>query len=98
MSNLIWIQKWYLSNCDGDWEHAYGISIGTLDNPGWSVTINLRGTQSEGLTMDRIQRETTDSDWVHCSISNMEFQGAGGPENLDEILQIFRALVDPAGK
>jgi len=98
MSNLIWVQKWYLFNCDGDWEHGYGVRIDTLDNPGWSVKINLNGTQAEGLTTEPIQRKTTDTDWVHCSISNKEFQGAGGPENLDEILQIFRALVEAAGK
>lgn len=31
-----WLQKWYKSQCDGDWEHEYGIKIETVDNPGWS--------------------------------------------------------------
>lgn len=34
-----WLQEWYIQNCDGDWEHCYGIKIGTLDNPGWSIDI-----------------------------------------------------------
>jgi hypothetical protein len=33
------IQGWYAAQCNGDWEHRYGVSIDTLDNPGWSVTL-----------------------------------------------------------
>ena len=33
------LQQWYLAQCDGDWEHGYGVSITTLDNPGWSLDI-----------------------------------------------------------
>jgi len=29
------IQDWYRRQCDGDWEHSYGVKIETLDNPGW---------------------------------------------------------------
>lgn len=29
--DLIWLQSWYLSNCDGEWEHGYGVAIDTLD-------------------------------------------------------------------
>jgi hypothetical protein len=35
------LQSWYESHCDGDWEHDKRIRIGTLDNPGWRVYINL---------------------------------------------------------
>jgi hypothetical protein len=28
------LEAWYASRCDGEWEHGYGISIETLDNPG----------------------------------------------------------------
>lgn len=31
--------RWHTEKCDGDWEHQGGIAIGTLDNPGWSITI-----------------------------------------------------------
>jgi ribosomal protein L37E len=31
------LSDWYAAQCDGDWEHEFGIHIGTLDNPGWSV-------------------------------------------------------------
>ena len=32
-STLTWLQAWYMSNCNGDWEHGYGVSVRTLDNP-----------------------------------------------------------------
>ena len=31
---LEWLMNWYESNCDGDWEHSYGVKIESLDNPG----------------------------------------------------------------
>lgn len=27
--------------CDGDWEHQGGITIQTVDNPGWVITLHL---------------------------------------------------------
>lgn len=36
------LQDWYCSQCNGDWEHGYGVSIETLDNPGWSLKIELK--------------------------------------------------------
>jgi hypothetical protein len=38
------LQNWYAAQCDGNWEHAWGIKIDTLDNPGWTVTIYLHDT------------------------------------------------------
>ena len=35
---LSWLQQWYSAHCDGEWEHGFGVTIATLDNPGWSVT------------------------------------------------------------
>ena len=98
MNNLAWLQQWYLSNCNGDWKHGLGISIDTLDNPGWSVKISLIGTYAENIRTPGLKREADDSDWVHCSISEKEFSGYGGPGNLEEILHIFRTLVEEAEK
>jgi hypothetical protein len=98
MTNLAWLQQWYLSNCDGDWEHQYGVHVNTLDNPGWSVKINLLGTRWESLETSPIHREASEADWMHCSINKKEFNGHGGPENLEELLQVFRSLVEEAGK
>ncbi|MFT5930929.1 MAG: hypothetical protein ACI93G_000001, partial [Hyphomonas sp.] len=39
--------RWYQSQCDGDWEHSFGLKIESLDNPGWSVHVDLEGTSLE---------------------------------------------------
>jgi hypothetical protein len=31
---LTQIEQWYKSNCNGLWEHQFGLRIETLDNPG----------------------------------------------------------------
>ncbi|MGW1432997.1 Imm53 family immunity protein [Streptomyces sp. NPDC002431] len=42
-----WLQGWYSAQCDEDWEHEWGVRINTLDNPGWSVRIDLEDTDLE---------------------------------------------------
>lgn len=51
--DFLWIQKWYQAQCNGDWEHSYGIIIETIDNPGWSITIDLETTELEGKTFKK---------------------------------------------
>ena len=47
MDAIKWLQEWYKSNCDGDWEHLFGVQITTLDNPGWLIEIDLTDTDEE---------------------------------------------------
>ena len=49
----MWIQEWFFSQCNDVWEHSYGIKIDTLDNPGWSVLVDLHGTELENNVADR---------------------------------------------
>jgi hypothetical protein len=28
--------QWYAAHCDSEWEHTYGVTLDTLDNPGGS--------------------------------------------------------------
>ena len=44
MEILSRLQMWYVVQCNGDWEHSSGITITSLDNPGWLVKIDLEGT------------------------------------------------------
>ncbi|WP_081062456.1 Imm53 family immunity protein [Burkholderia cepacia] len=51
IDSLTALQRWYESRCDGVWEHAHGIEVVTLDNPGWKVKlewIDWRATNDEG--------------------------------------------------
>ena len=52
MEILEWIQDWFTSNCDGDWEHGYGIIITTLGKPGWDVEIDISKTSVANMNMN----------------------------------------------
>jgi hypothetical protein len=86
---LIGLESWFTDNCDGDWEHGWGVRINTLDNPGWSVDIDLAGTLLFGKPFAQVREERAENDWVHCWIDAGVFKGRGGPKNLSEILGLF---------
>lgn len=85
-------QTWYNNQCDGTWEHQYGVSIDTLDNPGWVVLVDLVGTDMQSVQMEPIIEENTEDDWLRCKIDDGKFVGNGGALNLDAILRIFLGL------
>ncbi|GLS05287.1 hypothetical protein GCM10007860_24370 [Chitiniphilus shinanonensis] len=89
---LTWMEAWFSTCCNGKWEHGSGIKIETLDNPGWSVSIELAGTPYERVSMPDFVVERDDTDWVSCSIKDGVFRGFGGMENLKEILNLFKAV------
>ncbi len=65
MSELRQLQAWFKSHCDGDWEHGNGVRIETLDNSGWSVSINLDGTDSEdGTFVEVVDSYNHDTNWI----------------------------------
>lgn len=88
------LQQWYESECNGDWEHTFGIRIETLDNPGWLVTIDLAETKWESLTIGRKIVEKGDSDWIQHEVANSQFIGCGGPGNLGEVVSLFFDVID----
>jgi len=89
------LQLWYNRQCDGSWEHQYGVSIDTLDNPGWSVLVDLVGTDLQSMQMEPIVEEESDQDWIHCKIENGKFVGNKSPLKLNAILHAFFALMPP---
>jgi immunity protein 53 of polymorphic toxin system len=90
---LAWLQEFYAGNCNGDWEHLHGVTISTLDNPGWSVEIDLEDSPLEARVFERVERESTDTDWIQCWVEGIIWHGRGGARNLQEILEIFRRWV-----
>jgi len=83
------LTAWYHQQCDGDWEHTYGITIETLDNPGWRVKIDLAYTELADQPFQIVDRLEPELDWIRCWVSDQTFHAAGGPEQLEEILRIF---------
>lgn len=93
MELLQWLQNWYKENCDGYWEHIYGISIGNLDNPGWKVEIDLTDTELEEKIFNTIKYDNGD-DWLVCEIKENVFCGYGDENKLITILQIFKDFAE----
>ena len=83
------IQRWYESQCDGEWEHEFGVRIATLDNPGWTVEIDLEETLLEGRTFPKIENMGPERDWLFCEVLEGKFRGHGGPLMLGSILRAF---------
>lgn len=80
---------WFESNCDEDWEHSYGIKIYTLDNPGWTIEIDLAETRLSNVVFSTTTIDRSESDWIYCTVTDGVFRGAGGINNLDELIEIF---------
>jgi hypothetical protein len=95
MSVLTELQKWYLAQCDGDWEHSYGVTVGTLDNPGWTLTVDLTDTTLDGRSFAGHSYgvgpdgEASGDEWLHCAVEKGRFTAAGGPEKLEEMIGVF---------
>lgn len=93
---LVWLQNWYFDHCDGLWEHSSGVRINTLDNPGWGLSINLRGTSLESRGFERIKIDSAEKEWVHCWVEDKRFEARSGPRNLSEAIGIFRSWAEDA--
>jgi len=91
---LEWLQQWYLSNCDGNWEHENGVQINTLDNPGWLIDIDLKKTSLEGLEIPYSINEISETEWEAYSISNNVFKGRCSPNKLNRVIEIFKEIVE----
>lgn len=92
---LTWLQAWYAQLCDGDWEHAEGIRVETLDNPGWRVRISLRDTPLESNSKPRSEVYRSKYDWCTTWVEDATFHAACGPLNLGEAIHDFRSWAQP---
>jgi hypothetical protein len=96
------LQRWYADQCEEEtgpdrtpWQHRYGVQIQTIDNPGWSVGIDLVGTTLEGATMPMRELDNGDEDWCTCGIHEGRlFSGVGDPSKLTMILAELLRLAE----
>jgi hypothetical protein len=98
---LKWLQNWYKSQCDSDWEHEFGVIIDTVDNPGWYVVINLTGTECEAKPFSPIEYNMNDEDaddWYFCLLRNNNFEASGSPNRLFDSLNNFREWAEECKK
>ena len=89
------IQAWHKMQVEGGRDLALGVRIETLrERPGWSVQIDLAGTQLSGLTLAPYKEGATDRDWLAYRIKNDRFEGIGDPTKLQALLYAFLDLAD----
>lgn len=101
--NLVWLSQWYLSQCNNDWEHSYGVKIDTLDNPGWSLKIDLTNTPMQGQPFQREEDGEISGDldewrqtgsWWVARVDGNTFNVTCGPLDLAAAVGVFRRWVD----
>ena len=84
------LQNWYLSQCNGDWEHLCGIKIGNIDNPGWTIEVDILETNLFDKEFNELNiQRNEEHDWIQCKVKSHKFEGACGPKNLEEMINIF---------
>jgi len=98
MNILEWFQNWYQSQCNGDWEHTFGVKINTIDNPGWSIEVNLEETEFENVVIEYKLVEKSENDWYGLSVENSLFKGVGDPSKLNLILEKFKEIIENGSK
>lgn len=101
--------EWYARHCDGEWEHEFGVQINTLDNPGWTCSINLKQTCMDGVPFDAVVVGEEDDNyddegrqigpWWTCKVDAEGcFDIACGPRDLLAALAVFQNWVLSSGK
>jgi hypothetical protein len=94
------LQRWYRSHCNEDWEHRFGVRIDTLDNPGWSLVVDLEGTDLQDRSFHEIKvgvsadSHPESEDWIVCKVDGRKFVAHGGPFKLEEMIAIFLAWAE----
>lgn len=92
------LADWYADQCDGDWEHEFGVTIETLDNPGWLIKVDLSDTDAEGTTLEPKLSEFGEGAWIHVAADGSVLRVACSPRLLDSALKhVLSILVRAEG-
>ena len=94
MDEIKWLEEWMRGECNGDWEHCYGIKICTLDNPGWWVQIDLMETNLFGKHFETYANYIDDNNWIHCQVKDNQFDAGGDLSKLKELINVFKNWVE----
>lgn len=90
MNEVQWLQKWYYMNCFDTKCCECGVTIATLDNPGWYIKIDLKFTALETKQFQSITIERSENNWIFATRETSVLEFSGGPYNLEEMITIFR--------
>ncbi|MEV6673286.1 Imm53 family immunity protein [Streptomyces sp. NPDC051162] len=94
MNALHFLQFWYESQCDEDWEHEFGVRIATLDNPGWIIEIDLIGTTIEGRELRKSKHESPDGRWIWSWSDGEKYHSSCDPFSLEDAVLRFKEFAE----
>jgi len=89
MTTLQRLQEWLQKNYNDTWDRGESISIEALDDPGWRVRVDLRGTLLELTELPERKTERSRDDWTVVRRTATTFEAFGGPRNLEDLLVAF---------
>jgi hypothetical protein len=89
-----WLSDWYIKNCNGDWEHDYGILIETIDNPGWHVTIDVQDSIIDIENRQWKYSENSPNDWFGFKVEEGKFDASGDPTKLEYLILLFKEITE----
>ncbi len=89
------LMGWYNANCDGDWEHSYGVKIETTEEGGWLFQADLADTAYATDDLARRESRRSDADWLVVEIHDGAYRASGGGCSLIDIVAGFVAYVVP---
>lgn len=92
MDTLEWLEKWLIKQSDGNWEHGCGIQMKTLNNSGWSLEVELDGTDLFLPDKEWELHESGDG-WYGYEVYDNTFKSSGDPKKLNFLIQLFKEKI-----
>jgi hypothetical protein len=86
---IVALEDGYWHQRNENWKHEFRLSMDTLDNPDWKITIDLNNPDIINKIFETYKVERAKNNWCCCWIENLKFEGRGGAKNLREILEVF---------
>jgi len=80
---------WYERQSVNDWQEDSGITISSLDNPGWSLKVDLKGTDLQHKDFREMRIDKSEHDWLFARRTEYMFEAFGGPGNLNALIATF---------
>ena len=89
------LQSWYGEQCNGIWEHQYGVSISNIDNPGWIFEVDLSDTILLEKKFESVVMNNNESgEWYNCQKYANKFIANCSPYELIVVIKIFTDWVN----
>lgn len=89
-SAVDWLSRWCgeRRNCG----RPVSITIDTLDNPGWSLKVELGADESSDVPHSTTASTSNPHDWTAIRLESGRFEGFGGPLSLGALLAALGRL------